>query len=220
MEQQEEQEKNDPLETLAAILIAIVVVIGALVAWRASVADDGAGDADYEGLRAATNVAATRSLNYVNAYESYGGYVNYWRNNRLAELIEDEMETASPEQLPVLTEQYQVAVDLADAGSYLVERRFLERDGSYNVQRQLGEMWADASREKDLEYTSKFDEADRGRGKTRRLLVAFMILSIAPIFYSLVESVSGNARYTLLGVGSLFMVVGALVALLVEMGVI
>ena len=41
------------MDDLVAILIAVVVVIGAVVAWRASMIDDGAGDADYAGLRSA-----------------------------------------------------------------------------------------------------------------------------------------------------------------------
>jgi len=50
------------------------VVIGAVVVWRASVVEDGSGDAE-----------ETRALNAVNAYESCENDVNYWRNKRLAQ---------------------------------------------------------------------------------------------------------------------------------------
>ena len=63
------EEKSSRLETMVAILIAIVAMLGAVVAWRSSVVDDGAGDADYAGLRAAVNAEETRALNFVNAYK-------------------------------------------------------------------------------------------------------------------------------------------------------
>lgn len=213
-----EEEENNKLDTVVAILIAIAVLIGGLVAWRASQTDDSAGDADYSGLRAAINAEETRAINSVNAYESYGTYVNYWRNRQLAELLSEELETTSEEWIPVLEEQIKNANDLADANKDLMETRFLNRDGSYSVQRQLGEMWADAAKEKDMDYESQFKEADQMRAKTNRFLIAFMILSIAPVFYSLVESVSGRTKYALVTLGTLFMIAGSFMALLIELG--
>src|SRR5258705_4820358 len=74
-------ERSQRLETVVAILIAVVTVIGALVAWRSSVADDGAGDADFAGLRASVRAGGTRALNHVHAYENYGSYTNHRRSN-------------------------------------------------------------------------------------------------------------------------------------------
>ena len=54
-------ERSQRLETVVAILIAVVTVIGAVVAWRSSVADDGAGDADFAGLRASVRSEETRA---------------------------------------------------------------------------------------------------------------------------------------------------------------
>ena len=51
----QEQEKESPLETIVAVLIALVTVIGAVVVWRASVIEDASGDADFAGLRASIN---------------------------------------------------------------------------------------------------------------------------------------------------------------------
>jgi len=212
------EEKTSPVDTIVAILIAVVVTVGAIVAWRASLADDAAGDADYGGLRAAVNAEETRAINYVNAYESYGIYVNYWRNSRLAQLLETDLETATDEDAVLLYDQVSVANDLADANRTLLETRFLNRDGSYSVQRQMGEMWADAAKEKDLEYEAQFKEADALRDKTKKLLIAFMVLTIAPVFFSLVESVSGRVKYLMVALGALFMVIGTVAAVLIDLG--
>ena len=124
------EEKSSRLETIVAILIAIVAMLGAVVAWRSSVVDDGAGDADYAGLRAAVNAEETRALNFVNAYESYGNYVTYWRNNRQAALLGEELTTVHPKQTAaILTAQMKISNDLADANRTMFETRFLNRDG-------------------------------------------------------------------------------------------
>lgn len=210
----ENEEKSSILETTVAILIAVVVVIAALISWRASVVDDGAGDADYAGLRSAVFSTRATALNNLNAYESYGNYVNYHRNTILAEMISKDIETAPAEQQDLLTEQMKVATDLADAANDMFETRYLNRDGSYSVQRQLAVMQADAARENDLDYESQFAEADKGRAKTRSLLVSVMILTIATVFYALVESVDDKYKYIMISLGSLVAIAG------VVMGVI
>lgn len=211
-----ENEKSDSLETIVAILIAIVVAIAALVTWRASLIDDASGDANYDGLRAIVNAEQTRAINYVNAYESYGNYVNYWRNSQLAALISTDLQNADEEQSVVLTEQLKNANDLADANRPMFQSRYLNRDGSYSVQRQLGEMWADAAKEKNLDYQSKFDEADSLRKRTNLMLFSLLILGISPIFLSLVESVQSKLKIPFVVLGVIFMVAGSVFAILVE----
>lgn len=212
-------DNEERLETILAILIAVVAVVAGLVAWRASVADDGSGDADYAGLRAAVNAEETRTLNAVNAYQNYGAYVSYWRNWRLAGLLQEQVKGASAEEeKAALAEQMADANNLANAARPLVETRFLNRDGSYNVNREMGERWADAAKEKEMEYESQFKEADKLAAKSLNLLMALMILTIAPIFYSLIEAVSGKMRMVMLGVGTLFMIAGIVMAIIVEFG--
>ena len=55
-------EQNERLGNIIAVLIALATLIGAVVAWRASVAADGAGDADFAGQRATVNLEQTRAL--------------------------------------------------------------------------------------------------------------------------------------------------------------
>ncbi|PKO14350.1 MAG: hypothetical protein CVU39_15045 [Chloroflexi bacterium HGW-Chloroflexi-10] len=214
----EKESGNQILETAVAILIAVIVAFAALVTWRASVIDDSAGDADYAGLRATVYSVRAQALNSVNAYESYGNYVSYLRNNRMAELISEDLETAPEEQLAVLEEQMKVANDLADANRDMFETQYLNRDGSYSVQRQMGVMWADAAKENDMDFENQFAEADKGRARTRNMLVSVMVLSIAAVFYSLVESMEGRNKMILIILGSLTAVAGIVMAFMVGFG--
>lgn len=209
-------ERTQRLETIVAILIAVATVIGAIVAWRSSVADDGAGDADFAGLRASVQAEETRALNYVNAYENYGAYANYRRYNDLGDLIAADQEAAPEEEADVLERQRADNHDLAISNQRLFPNKFLDRDGSYNVKRQIAEMWADAARQNDLNPDPQFAEAEKLRSKANMLLVAVTILAIALVFYTLVESLGDRMRYVMVALGSLCMLAGTVFALFVE----
>ena len=209
-------ERSQRLETVVAILIAFVTVIGAVVAWRSSVADDGAGDADFAGLRASVRAEETRALNSVNAYENYGAYMNYRRYNEMGNLIEADQANAPEQEKSELERQRADNNDLSISNQRLFPNKFLDRDGSYNVKRQMGEMWADAAKENDLNPDPQFVEADQLRDKANWLLAAVAILAIALIFYTLVESFGDRMRYVMVALGSLCMVAGTVFALFIE----
>jgi len=209
-------ERSQRLETVVAILIAVVTVIGALAAWRSSVADDGAGDADFAGLRASVRAEETRALNNVNAYENYGSYANYRRYSEMSNLIEADQANAPEQEKSELARQRADNNDLSISNQRLFPNKFLDRDGSYNVKRQMGEMWADAAKENDLNPDPQFVEADQLRDKANWLLAAVAILAIALVFYTLVESFGARMRYVMVTLGSLCMVAGTVFALFIE----
>jgi hypothetical protein len=206
--------KPDRWETLVAVLIALVTVIGALVAWRASVAADSAGDADFGGLRAALNAEESRALNAVNGYEAYGAFTTYKRHNDLGNLLEEDL--ASADDPDALESELANARDLAIANQSLFPNKFLNRDGTYALQRQLGELWADAKREKDVNPAPQFAEADKLRAKTNWMLLALTVLALALVFYTLVEVIGNRFKPLMFGLGSLVALAGSLAALWIE----
>jgi hypothetical protein len=210
---------DDRFTTLVAVMIALAALIGAVVAWRASVAEDASGDADYAGLRAAINVEETRALNASTAYTQYGAYVTYQRNSALGDLLAEDMAQATENEAVILNSQRADAHDVATASERLFQQRFLNRDGSYSVQRQLGEMWADASKERDLNPEPQFVEADRLRVKSNSLLAAVGVLALALVFYTLIESVAGRAQWMLFALGTLLAIGGAVAAVVLELAV-
>jgi hypothetical protein len=213
----ESDSPDNRLETFVAILIAIVTVIGAVVAWRASVADDGAGDADFAGLKASLNAEETRALNAVNAYEHYGAYTTYWRYNALGNALADEVEFASDEAIEALDRQRAEAYDLADANQDLFPNRFLNRDGTYSVARETGEAWADAAREKDLYPDPQYAEADRLRAKSNQLLGTITLMGLALVAFTLVETVEGKLRLAFVALGLILAAAGTVAAVALEL---
>jgi hypothetical protein len=209
-------DQHERFMTIVAIMIAVVAVIGAIVAWRASVADDASGDADYAGLRAAINTEETRALNAATAYNHYGAYVTYQRYSTLGNLIATDMEQATEEEAARLNSQRADAHDIALASERLFPQRFLNRDGSYSVQRELGELWADASRDRDLNPEPQFAEADRLRAKSNALLAVVGVLGLALVFYTLIEAAAGRWKVTLFVIGTLLAAGATLAALVLE----
>src|SRR5262249_50074977 len=108
--------------------------------------------------------------------------------------------------------------DLSLSSERLFPNKFLDRDGSYNLKHQLGEMWADAAKENDLNPDPQFVEAEQLRSKANLLLLAVTILAIALVFYPLVESFGKRLQYLMVALGSLCMVAGTAFALFIEFG--
>lgn len=209
-------EQNERLGNIIAVLIALATLIGAVVAWRASVAADGAGDADFAGQRATVNLEQTRALSAVNSYEDYSAFANYQRYGQLGDLIETDEAGLNEKDAENLDIERANAHDLAIANQGLFPNKFLNRDGSYALQRQLGEEFADAAKEKDLQPNPHYEEADKLRSKTNQLLMAVTILAVALVFYSLVEAVNKRLHYPLLVLGTLCFVAGTLYAFMIE----
>jgi hypothetical protein len=214
MQEQAQQERS--FETLVAFLIAIVTVTGALIAWRAAVADDGSGDADFAGLRAAINLEESRALTNVNAFEHYSAFTEYRRYDTLGTAMAEEASSGevSEEFMRELTE----VNDLTIAKQTNFPAKFLNRDGTYALQREIGEMNADAAKERDVNPEPQFAEADALREKTRQLLISIMVLGMSLVAYTLVETVSARAaQLAIIALGTLLGLAGAGYAVYIDM---
>jgi hypothetical protein len=211
------EQGDSRLGTLIAFLIAVVSVVGAVVAWRASVAADGAGDADTAGIRATLNVIETDTLNTINAYSNYGSYTEYQQYRWLGDALAEDLQDADDEELAIWGVELLTAIDRAESMQGSFESRYVDPDGTYALQRQLDEAQADAARERDLNPNPHFAEADALRVKTSDLLIALMILSLSLIFFTLVETVGARGKLALVALGMLCMVAGTVFAVMIEM---
>lgn len=201
-----------------ALLIALVTLMGAFVAWRASVAADGAGDASLDGLMAERNVQETRALHKITHYQNYRAYTSYLRYNLIGDQIEADMEQTpdlSEESAALLERQKQEAWNTAEVAVF--PRNFLKRNGAYDTERELGEAWADASREIDLDPQTHFQEADQQQTKSNRLLGILTVLAVALIFFTLAEEFERRSlKYTMAALGLVLALGGVAATVAVE----
>ncbi len=211
----ESTEQNDRLTLINALLIALVTLLGAYVAWRASVAADNAGDASLAGLMATLNVQETLALNNTQHYENYRAYTAYTRYNALGDEIEADLAKAPLDEAETLDRQMREAWDAAE--SFYFPREYLKRDGTYDTQRELGEALAETARQKDLNPQPHFSEADQSQTKSNWLIGVITGLAIALLCFTLVESVNRTAfKYALITVGVIITAGGVAATLAIE----
>jgi hypothetical protein len=215
-----ENKKSLNLETIVAILIAITAVAAAVVTWRASIVSDASGDADYGGLRSSMFAEEARAANAVNGYEHYGAYTTYARytsmGNTLADYLGENPEL-DPQEAFLLDRQRAEYLDLADANNDLFPTRFINRDGSYGLQRELDEMWADSAKAKDLNADPQFKEADDLRAKSDKMLATLTLISIGLVFFTLIELAGDRMKVVLAALATLCAIVGTVAAVIFEM---
>lgn len=206
---------QDRYKNATAILLAVITVVGALVTWRASVSDDGAGDEDYAGIAATLNAEQARTLEYSEGMEDYGSFVYYERFKRAADAFEAAAEKGGASKKS-LEEEATAAGDLAEANIDQFPNEFMTRKGTFSLKRDLGSKWQKALKDQDMDGESHFAEADRLRQKTWKLSAAVVVLSLALVLLTLVEIVAVGLQPLVLGVATLVGVAGTLWAVLTE----
>ena len=208
-------EQSNRMEIINALLIALVTLIGAYVAWRASVAGDNAGDANLDGLLASRNYEETVALNHTQLYENYRAYTAYTRYNELGNQIEQDLADAPADEVEALDRQMREAWDAGE--SFYFPYEYLNRDGSYDTERELGEALAEEARQRDLNPQPHYEEADKMQAKSNWLIVIITVLALSLLCFSLVESLDRPAlQYALMSLGVIIMLGSVAATIAVE----
>ncbi|MCA1552913.1 MAG: hypothetical protein LC737_00895 [Chloroflexi bacterium] len=200
---------SNRFSNMVAVLIALVTVVGAIVAWRVSVALSDAGSADTAGLLAVVDNedATTHATVYALGHQT--AYAAFLRDDRLARALRS------------LGDQYTTFANSLDQAATraldYVPRAYLDRDENYNVQRDVGEDVAESTLNKDVNSRAKFDAADASRGKAQWLLLTLIGLGTALLFLTSADAVQNALRYLLLLGGLALFAASALGALVVEL---
>lgn len=177
-------------KAIASVMIAVVTVLGAGVACRASIVANSAGNADFAGLVAAIKSEEATLTDYVTVYEHYHAYTTYNRYNELGNLMGDDPDAATlgPAQREVWGMAQGLQFDFFPS-------RYLKSDGTYDVQRELDETYADKTQQQDLFSTSHFDEADAARLKASLFSAVLIVASISFWFFTLAQAISNRLKY-------------------------
>lgn len=214
---------NEGFKTLLAGLMALVAILSALMAWRASVASSMAAVANALGLSAALNAETTRSLESARLYRHYAAYTDLVRYQELGRLLDlallegsgwltdSPTETVSPD----LAVRRDEALDTAASRQFFLLPRYLRPDG-YDGQREFGEAWAEAARRQDLNPEPHFVQAESWRAKTGWLVGALAVESAALFCFTLANALQQRARYAVALAGLLPLLAGLALAVRAE----
>lgn len=189
--------KEDRFKSSVAILVAIVTVLGATAACFSSVAVSDAGDADFAGLDASIRAEKADIINHVNAYEHYRAYTDYVKYNELGYLLFQENGDSSE------------AWGLADGLSFnFFNTRYLNPDGTYNLERELQEAWAQDAQEQDLNAQPYFDTSNELRNRSSFLSANMIVFAFSFWFLTLAQATEKKIKYVWVSFGVVLAIAG------------
>ncbi len=189
--------KEDKFKSFVAVLVAVITVLGASAACLSAVAASNAGDADFAGLDASTRAEKADIINNINAYANYRAYTDYVRYNELGYLLFAENGNSSE------------AWGLADGLSFsFFNARYLNPDGTYDLERELQEAWADDSQKEDLNAQPYFDKSDALRSQSSFFSATMIVFAFAFWFLTLAQITEKKFKYVWLGFGVLLGIAG------------
>jgi len=200
--------KDEKFDSFAAIMVAIVLVLGALATGLAVFAASNAGDADFDGTAAAINSQETTISDSINAYDHFRAYVNYHRYEQLVSLLSDAANSTGGDNAQALQRQIREVGGVSGElrhnffpPGYILNES--EADESYNVQRELAEARAEAARTKDLESGPHFQLADTLRQRSNLLTADLIVFALAFWFFTVAQAIQNKLKYLFAGGGFL-----------------
>lgn len=201
------ERERDRFKSFIAVLVALVTVLGALAAGLAAKASSDAGDGDFEGMGAAISSQKADLINVIYAYEHYRAYTAYVRYLELGNLMYDP--TADNQEL--LYRQQQEAWGVAEGiVSSFFQARYIDQDGSYDINRELQEARAEDEQGKDLNYQPHFDQADEARARSSFLTADMIVFAVSFWFLTLAQVIENRFKYVMSTLGILMGLAGIL----------
>jgi hypothetical protein len=201
--------ESNRFKSFVAVLVAIVTVLGALTAGLAAKASSDAGDGDFAGMGAAISAQKADLINEVNAYEHYRAYTTYVRNLELGYLLNDPKADEKTQQ--ALYNQQQEVWGVADGiMSTFFQARYLNPDGTYDLERELQEARAEDEQSNDLNFAPYFEKADGSRARSSFLIGNLIVFAVSFWFLTLAQVIENRFKYFMAVFGVLLGLAGIL----------
>lgn len=201
-------DRQERAAIVLALLITLVTVIGAIVAWRVSLLDDQQSDANYTGLASAFQSVDVRTLAAAQAYQEYRAYTRFHRYDALRERLANDS-AASPRER-------EEAEQLAANAFAFFSSQYVTPDDRYDARRQIREQIAEAALDRDVDASAHFVSSDTARDKGSLLLLVPIVLAVAGLCYILAEKLAGTMLFLFAAAGSAVFVAGVVVFLRIE----
>lgn len=216
---QENSPRINKLKTIVAFTISILTVFSALLGWQMGKVSGEASGEYSAAQRAELNAQKVASLNTMNASENQRSFLTYKRYFDQYQLVSDQLRSAEAESAEIRDEaqiedlrQKQLELRaLYSSNLKLFPNKFITRAGSYDKEAQLGQMWASASRELDLDPEPHIMAGQLLDKQVRNMQVALVLLAIALFFFAIistVESLKNNTLFAFAALGFVLSVSG------------
>jgi len=202
------------LNTLVSFTIAMLTLFSGLLGWQMGNISGMASGEYSRAQRAELNHQKISSTNTLKAYEDYRAflvYKNYYEQYNLVSKQLDKAHLAEPvddKLVAQLTTRKDELESLYLSNLKLFPNQFINRDGTYNIQEEMGQLTAAVSRKLDTNPNAFKDRGAIYDAQVSRMQVALIILAVSLFFFAIVSTVEGLNKSTLLG----FILVGYVAA--------
>lgn len=211
------------LSTIVSFTIAILTMFSGLLGWQMGNISGMASSEYSRAQRAELNRQKITSTNTLKAYEDYRAflvYKNYFEQYKLVSTQLDKAHRAEPiddKLVTQLTTRKDELESLYLSNLKLFPNQFINRDGTYNIQEEMGQLNAAEIRKFDTNPNAFKERGAIYDSQVSCMQVALIILAVSLFFFAIVSTVEGLNKFTLLG----FIVVGYVAAATgVSMGII
>jgi hypothetical protein len=218
---EERDGSSNRFKTVVAILIAVVSIAGAALAYRITIASGIAADADVAGIVSSVNLHQARVASEAELYRDLKAYLQVRIHDQLSHdliairnLYPDEDPTRERLWDDGWTETH-VAEAYLDQIDLLPE--YLRADGSFDEEAALDIKVAGRSLTADFNREGHFAEADRLRTKVQLLMGVALILTGSLLFYTLAEVITRPIKYLFVALGTGIFFLAFLAALAIEL---
>lgn len=200
-----------------AVLIAATSVLGAVAAWRASVASNYATDTERKAFddEVARERARAAVLNSLDA--TFSSYIRSEEERRRAEELRNKAKTVSGSERAQLLAEAEAFDSLADINVSGIRVDSLRPDGTLDLERAFEIEWDQAQRAEDLDPEPDFVAADDALEKSEQLIGLTALMIAAAFFLTLAEISKTVAHRLYFFGGTGVLVIASVLLLLVEM---
>jgi predicted nucleic acid-binding Zn ribbon protein len=219
-----EGQKEEPLDrfkTFVALLIAIVSIVGAALAYRIALAAGNAADADVAGIISSASLHQARVASEAELYRDLRAYLQVRIHDQLShDLIaeRDQYPSGDPARDRLWDEGWtETRVAEAYLDQIYISPEYIRSDGSYDEQAALDINIAHWALETDFNREGHFAEANRLRAKVQWLIGVASILTITLLFYTLAEVITHATKYLFLVLGTGTFIVAIIATLAIEL---
>jgi hypothetical protein len=218
------QENSDSnLNTVIAFVISILTIFSALLGWQMGNIAGDASDEYSSAQRAELNAQKVRSINTLATDENHRSFLTYKRYYDEYQLVSEQLlEAKSAVEVDdalvsELDTKQQELRALYLSNLRLFPNVYITRDGKYDINTQLGQMWAKAARDLDLEPKPHLKAGQLLDAQVQKIQLALILLAVSLFFYAIVSTVESLKRGYILAftiLGSVSAVAGVTVGLL------
>lgn len=214
------QAQADRFKDAMGVMVAIIVLVTAVAGWRGAVASNLAGFEDYYALTASLNVEESNTLSNAKAIEHLSAFTGFAANDEMFnQLLSIPRANLSPAQQAALDAQLDQEQRLADTNRNFFPGRYAKQDGTYDVNREVAELLAEAEQHHDLAPQPHLDLAAAHDEKAFDFVKIIIVLSVSLLLFTFAGAFHYERRWLRrlsAGAGSILLAFGLAAMVWVE----